>query len=294
MSESPMFIDDELFMAGSSSPSKEQKPATPVETFQSSPFALSTTPKTKLNKAKQEEFKRNTQTFAGHMLQSLIVQISRTLKKAKKGTLLGGFMKWKIRANSAYAAEKLKKNEIKGKIKNKIVLLINQYRNSRIFIKRKAFFDWALKSKAKSQLLKLETNKIRQEEAHQAKLAQMNRMVSQLISKQCELEKQINSQLAREKKYKEAITELKAAVPEQKIEKSKNELVLRELERENQNLRDKLEVIENNVDGFIKEMSGLIEAGDEMAMISDDDGMGDSPQKLIKKRAITLNIGNLK
>lgn len=190
--------------------------------------------------------------------------------------------------------EQLKMNGIRQDIKDKISAFCKNVRKVREFRAKRLFYDWNTKAKAKTALLKLETTKIRREAAHQSQLSQMNKMVSQLISKQSELEKQINSQLAREKKYKEAIAELKSAAPEPKLEKSRNELLLRELERENQNLRDKIEAIENNVNSFIKEMSGLIEASDELGLLSDDDGMGDSPQKSLKKRAITLNIGNLR
>ena len=122
----------------------------------------------------------------------------------------------------------------------------------------------------------------RREEAHSAQLIQVNRVIGQLQIKQTETDKNIENIAAKGKKYREAIEEIGKTVSVSNGEVSKYQEVLRKLEIQNENLKDKLEVVENNLNGFIRDMSGVLENNNED--FSDDDGMDGFALKSMRKK----------
>ena len=116
----------------------------------------------------------------------------------------------------------------------------------------------------------------------------MNKALTQLLNKQTDIEKTISQINVKEKQYKETIEELAKIPLQENNDINKHEIVLKELEKENQSLRDKLEAVENNIGGFIKEMSELLENEGDISIPSDDDGLGDSQGRSTRKKKSNL------
>ena len=86
----------------------------------------------------------------------------------------------------------------------------------------------------------------------------MNALMNQLLNKQAEMEKNIFEISIRERQYKDTIDELAKVPLQDNSDINRYELLLRELEIENQTLKDKLQAVENNIGSFISDMSELI------------------------------------
>lgn len=131
---------------------------------------------------------------------------------------------------------------------------------------------------------KLSYNKSKREEAQNSQLFSMNKALTQILNKQADFEKKISQFALKEKNYKETIEELTSIPAKENLDICRYDLVLKELESENQFLRDKLEAVENNISGFIKEMTELLENEEDASLPSDDDGFGDSQARSNRKK----------
>ena len=253
-------MDDELFLADSS-------PSKPAESSSTSNPARSLSNLFYTGSSKSK-------TVAFHMLRTAVKKIVFKFSGFLKYKKLKFLIRWKYSRPSP-----AKYVSIETKLKAMILDLNSSY----AIILKKSLNDWSRYNKTTAMLKKFEYNKNRREEAHHQQKSQMNKALTQILNKQAELEKNIAALTAKEKGYKEAIEELNRLPPQENIEITRQEMLLKELENENQTLRDKLEAVENNVAGFIKEMSELLEE-DERFAPSDDDGLGDSQGKVIRKK----------
>lgn len=254
-------MDDELFLADSS-------PSKPAESS-----SFSGQMKSYANLFCTSSSKSRTVAF--HMIRNAVKKILfkfQTHLKYQKSKYL---IRWKHRRPSQHLYTL---ND--SKLKSLLYTLSSFHKQSL----KKSISAWSTSTRLKSIQRKYDSNKARREDSHSQQKAQLNKALTQILNKQTELEKSISALAAKEKGYKEAIDELNRLPPQDNTELLRQEALLRELEAENQMLRDKLEAVENNVAGFIKEMSELLEGDEERFAPSDDDGFGDSQGKVIRKK----------
>ena len=100
----------------------------------------------------------------------------------------------------------------------------------------------------------------------------MNALMNQLLNKQAEMEKNIFEISIRERQYKDTIDELAKVPLQDNSDINRYELLLRELEIENQTLKDKLQAVENNIGSFISDMSELIKNEENNKEPCEDNG----------------------
>ena len=105
--------------------------------------------------------------------------------------------------------------------------------------------------------------------------------------KKIEIIKHIKVLSAKEEKNKETLEVINKHAKANSIEINKNEDLLKKLEIENENLKDKLDVVENNICGFIKEMTMAFE-NDDTQINDDDDGTDDFNSKITRKKKLSL------
>lgn len=256
-------MDDELFMADSS-------PSKPEESLSSIPHNQSFTNLFYCPNSK-------TRVVAYCMLRSLLKRVAYKHSAYIKFRKCKVFLRWRYSASIA-SVYPLTEQKLNSMFSNFVAAVKSNL--------KRFLFIWARKVRNPIHNLQSrhEYNKNRREEAHSSQLAQMNKALTQILNKQSELEKAITMIAAKEKGYKEAIEELNRPPQNDTIDLSRHEALLRELEGENQNLRDKLEAVENNVSGFIKEMSELLENDEDNSLPSDDDGLGDSQGRSTRKK----------
>jgi hypothetical protein len=257
-------MDDELFLADSS-------PSKPAESFSTSNPARSYSNLFYTGSSKSK-------TVAFHMLRTAVKKILLKSSSFNKFLKLKFLIRWKFSRPAPVMFVS---------IESKIKAMVLNF-SAVIFISlKKSLHSWARVNKTFNLSKKHEFSKSRREEVHLQQKAQMNKALTQILNKQAELEKNIATLTAKEKGYKEAIEELNRIPPQDNQENARLQVLLKELENENQMLRDKLEAVENNVAGFIKEMSELLEE-DERFAPSDDDGLGDSQGKVVRKKRSNL------
>ena len=254
-------MDDELFLADSS-PSKPAESSSfsgQIKSF-SNLFCTSSS---------------KSRTVAFHMIRNAVKKILfkfQTLLKFQKARYL---IRWKHSRPSQHLYD-----PHDSKLKSLFYTLCS----FRKFCLKKSISAWSTYNRLILIQKKHDLNKTRREDSHSQQKGQLNKALTQILNKQTELEKNISALAAKEKGYKEAIEELNRLPPQDNTELLRQEALLRELEAENHMLRDKLEAVENNVAGFIKEMSELLEGDEERFVPSDDDGFGDSQGKVIRKK----------
>ena len=148
-----------------------------------------------------------------------------------------------------------------------------------------AFQSWSFLSSLKK--VKVEHDRRREErvKAQRKEVGECEREMAGLAGKQSELEQSVSELMQNEKAYKDTIARLKkerdaigesrahleAETKEQnRAQETRLERRLEELERENQELQEKMGALENNVVFFIKEMSGLIDFQDNLKTTEKD------------------------
>ena len=254
-------MSDELFMADSSPYRQEVIPSPTLSYPQLQSLFYATNRKSKI--------------LAYHMMRSLIKRILNKFSSNLKQALLKSLLTWRY---SPVIPRPYTTNEQKLTAMFFILSLSLQT------TLKKSFSKWLCFYKLKLIIGKRTYSKSRREEAHMSQLGQMNKALNQILIKQSEVEKAISQILSREKQYKDTIDDLARVPVQEQLDLTRQELLLKELEAENQALRDKLEAIESNVNGFIREMGGLLENEDDVSVPSDDDGVGDSQGRSTRKK----------
>lgn len=254
-------MDDELFLADSSPnrPEESSSFSGQIKSYSNLFFTASS----------------KSRTVAFHMIRNAVKKIIFKFQSVFKYQKAKYLIRWKY---SRPAPIQYTSHE------SKIKSLIYTLKSFHKYQTKKSISQWLTKNTLQSIQKKFDSNKFRREESHSQQKAQLNKALTQILNKQSELEKNISTLVAKEKGYKEAIEELNRLPQQDNTELLRQESLLHELEAENQMLRDKLEAVENNVAGFIKEMSELLEGDDERFAPSDDDGFGDSQGKVVRKK----------
>lgn len=257
-------MDDELFMADSS-PSRQENISN-TSAIYPQPGNLFYTSQMK------------SKVLAFHMLKSLMKRISYKYSNRLRLRQTKSLLKWRFSP------------VIPAPFSNSEHILHAMFANFSMGIKnilKKKFSKWACTYRLHLVMNKRTYNKTRREEAHLSQIGQMNKALTQILNKQAEVEKAISHIVSREKQYKDTIEDLTKTPLLENSDLQRYELVLKELENENQKLRDKLEAVENNVSGFIKEMGNLLE-NEEVSTPSDDDGLGDSQGRSTRKKKSSI------
>jgi hypothetical protein len=202
--------------------------------------------------------------IAYHMLKSILKRLYLKLSSNYYRIKLKSFLNWKLF---------LPDPELFSVSEQKVFTMIANFSNVFSLLLKKSFSKWVYNHRTQNIISKYAYNKLRREEAHSVQITQMNKALTQVLNKETEIEKNIALIASREKVYKETIKELINNPVENQQDIQKHEIFLKELELENQNLRDKLEAVENNVNVFIKEMGEVLENEEDLSVPSDDDGM---------------------
>ena len=254
-----IYMDDELFLADCTS-SQNDKSSND-----------NTYPASFINHSKRSS--TNCNTLAYFMLKSLLLRLLYNRKKYITEAKGRALFRWKC-----LPPESPEQNEAMSRISNMVFYL----KSALALPMKRHLLRWAENSRTIALYSKYDARKHRREEAQSAQLIQINRVIGQLQIKQNENDKNIENCAAKEKKYRETIEEMGKSVSVGNGEISKYQEIFRKLEIQNENLKDKLEAVENNVTGFIREMSGVLVNNNED--FSDDDGMDDFPLKSLRKK----------
>jgi hypothetical protein len=257
------FIDDELFLADCASSRIEKNSS---GTVYSTSFM-------------QRSIKHSSSgnLLAYHMLKALLLRLLYGRAKNIQRIKFKRFTAWRFMKSECdeYSPEETKVYNMIANIKTALRRSVKKY-----------FAAWARNSKFLAIDSKYLLRKSRKEETHISQLAQIHKALSQLQNKSNETEKNIDQLATKEKKYKEVLENIAKSQIFNNSEINKYLETLRKLELENENLKDKLEAVENNVTGFIKDMSGVLENDEDI--FTDDDGRQDFQLKSTRKKKLSI------
>lgn len=238
--------DDELGMADHSpTPSQPMSDISPNY----SPFSSSSD--------KPNYTSKNVELFAAHVMKGMLqglLNSSLVSKMLKKKLALNI---WRKNMQEVTSSKHLKETEAESKMFLSLKKLLETTSKFRSCIVKKKFYDWVnfvvlhkLKEHRDKELSKLDNMYTRE-------VSEINKQMSVSRKKQSEIENIIAYQSEKEHKYVRTIEEL-SNQPKKQNEQTKTKII-KELERENQLLRNKIEAVEKNINCFISEMSSLIE-----------------------------------
>jgi hypothetical protein len=254
-------MDDELFMADSSfSRPEESSIATP--TLQS--FSHFFTPRNP-----------NSRLIAFHMMRSLAKRLAFRYSANLRTFKLRYFYYWRFRKTTVheYPTVDMKVSVLAANLAFCMQMVLKKYLEK-----------WTRKLRIRAVREQRENAVKKREEIHHAQISQMNRTLAQILSRKGEVEKAIAGMMSKEKEYQDTIAELIRIPEQEKGEVARNERLLKELQDENMSLKEKLEAVENNVNGFIKEMAGLLE--NEGSPSDASDGEGEIKIKYVNKKKV--------
>lgn len=218
----------------------------------------------------------NSNVLAYYMLKSLLLRLSFLRAKSLKLKKFRALTKWRYPPSSEFTYN------LSEKTLNSMVANLNSARKILI---QKYFLSWKITSVLISTKSKFSSRKGRREEAHSAQVVQINRVLNQMQVKKTETEKFLDTTNEREKKLKETVDGLQKTLGNS-IEIAKYHEIFKKLQIENENLKDRLEAVQNNVGIFIKEMNTVLVPEDEV--YSDDDGVEDSHFKTMRKKKSSM------
>lgn len=221
--------------------------------------------------------------LAFYMYQSLLLRLLYNRAKIISAAKEKAFFKWRYLE---------KKNlEEDGLGCSKLEKFVKGLENALARLLKKKIAKWDCNAKINALVRKFAIRSKRLEEAQNSQISQISRVVSKLQEKKEESQKKTELGLAKEKKYREMIEELgrngiTSNGNSNNGDRNKYQEIVRKLEIQNENLKDKLEIVENNVNVFIREMNGALKKTN--GHLSDDDGVDDFPLKILRKKKVSL------
>lgn len=131
---------------------------------------------------------------------------------------------------------------------------------------------------------------------HQQELQSLTKELKAMQDRQDELERILKKAKAREESYKTQISQMNgkrnelAKTRKRNIKQNEEEILERieELKEENTDIREKISLIENNVNHFISEMGGLLETSEEVEKNNEKRRLSMKKGKLGKKSRAPL------
>ena len=256
---SPMFDDDELLMTakGGNSPIKNS-----VEHPSNwSPFTSNSEAIRRIHDEMTTDFNEKKQILSKLKLETQLLNLKGIFRRALCGRFQTAFYKWRL--NADLATQHLQANlSASPKLQSNLLSLaktLGDYTKRRI---KRALMKWKLFKLIKGNEGSFTASKNQEEKTHRQNLNKITSQVNSLMTKQTELEKQISYMMQKERSYQQEIEALKSSnnysssfsSPDKSAEQT-----LLKLERENQELIERIEATESNISGFMKEMSGILD-----------------------------------
>lgn len=246
-------MDDELFMVTSSE--NKQPVNSPPPLLFTSPFGQSPTGFELFSQEYRVAESKKARAYSSELLQSSL-RGSLSIARVQQLLRLRSFLSlWKC--NSSARASFLKQWSKSIQLFRLVFLKLSKHSSKRL---SRVFKDWS------TSVLYIKTQVT--VKRHKTQLLSLTEELSTLQVHNNTLQGQLDSQTA-------LTEELYAALLALRKESGKPclnppQIALNNLIKKNQELRDKIEAVEDNVNSFIGEMSGLLQ------VTKDDDGLGDS------------------
>ena len=148
---------------------------------------------------------------------------------------------------------------------------------------KKRLMKWVEFTRFSAFSAKFLRRKIRRGEAHNGQVRQTKRVIAQIQMKKSETEREFESSLCNERKLKESQekpSKLKSASDSKKSRES-----LKKLMQENDDLKNTLEALSNNVSILLKEMGGVL--GFDEQVLEQENGLEDSGLRTSRRKKLS-------